>query len=286
MTFVGKVLVVLQVVLSLMFLGFAGAVFTVQTKWKDEATKQKQAAAAAQQNLQTIQADLTKQIEEKTAETKRQVDEANKFQAEAAGLTEKLTANEKQLAEVRTQLENAQALSKISGEEARARRDEVLSLRATIDSLHKTRNELIDQVRELSDKAFNYEVAMKAMNEKHKAVQEELALLQDIARKNDFNLDPKVYEKMQAPPPLVHGQVQDFKKATRNGSDDLVQVTLGSDDGLAKGHILFVYSSGERPKYLGKLKVQSLEPDSAVCVVIDKAKNGVIQKGDNVSSKL
>ena len=34
MTFVGKVLVIVQVVLSLCFMAFAGAVYTVQQNWK------------------------------------------------------------------------------------------------------------------------------------------------------------------------------------------------------------------------------------------------------------
>ena len=285
MTFVGKVLVVLQVVLSLVFMGFAGAVFTVQTKWRAEHDKQKQAATTAQQSLRTAEANMAKDKQDQVTLLKSQTDKASKFEADATSLGEKLAANEKQLAQVRTELENAQALSKISGEEARARRDEVLALRATIDSLHKSRNDLIEQARVLSDKVFNYDVAVKAMNERHNAALTEVALLQEIARKNNFNLDPKAYEKMQLPPPEVHGFVDSMKKAPRHG-DDLVQVTVGSDDGLAKGHVLFVYSTGERPKYLGKLRVEYLEPDTAVCVVIDKAKNGVIQKGDNVTSKL
>ena len=37
MTFLGKIVIVVQVVLSLMFMAFAGAVFSVQTNWKTRA---------------------------------------------------------------------------------------------------------------------------------------------------------------------------------------------------------------------------------------------------------
>jgi len=66
---------------------------------------------------------------------------------------------------------------------------------------------------------------------------------------------------------------------------------LGSDDGLSKGHQLFVYrfgtiENGNRPKYLGKIELVYVDPDKAVGTVIDAAKNGVIEKGDHVNSKL
>ena len=70
MTFLGKVLVVVQLVLSVMFMAFAGAVFTAQKNWRDDATKSKQSLVAAQSKatagrtamqsqIDTIQKDLT-----------------------------------------------------------------------------------------------------------------------------------------------------------------------------------------------------------------------------------
>ena len=38
MTFVGKMLIVLQLVLSLLFMAFAGAVSTVEKNWKQESS--------------------------------------------------------------------------------------------------------------------------------------------------------------------------------------------------------------------------------------------------------
>lgn len=285
MTSVGKILVVLQVVLSLLFMGFAGAVFTAQTSWKSEAKKHQDSASKTTAQLRQAEELAQKDKADLTGQLKAQTDKADAADALATGLKEKNAALEQQLAASRTEFENAQALAKIAGEEARARRDEASNLRAANDSLHKSRNELINQVRDLSDKLFNSDLTQKAMNEKQKEVLEETAIMKSMFRKQGLSLDPKEYEKMQSPPPLVQGQVDETKKNPRNGSD-LVQVTVGSDDGLAKGHVLYVYSSGERPKYLGKIRVEYLEPDMAVGIIIEKAKNGVIQKGDNVTSKL
>jgi len=285
MTTVGKILIVLQVVLSLLFMGFAGAVFTVQTKWREVAAQHEDAAKKATNELRNREEEFEKEKTEMVAQLKTQTDRAAQFEAQATGLKQENAAVTGQLASVRTELENAQALAKIAGEEARARRDEAMSLRTANESLHQSRSELIDKVRALSDETFNSSLVQKSLNLKHTELLDKYATLETIARKNGFDLDPKTYEKMQAPPPEVHGFVDSTKKAPRHGTD-LVQVTIGSDDGLAKGHLLYVYSTGDRPKYLGKIRVEYLEPDMAVGVVIDKAKNGVIQKGDNVTSKL
>lgn len=285
MTSVGKILVVLQVVLSLVFMGLAGAVFTTQTNWRTEANKQKESAKKLTGQIQQSDTQAAAEKAQHTADLKVQTDKASTFEAKATALGVEKEALEKQLAASRTEAETQQALAKIAGEEARARRDEAMNLRNANDSLHKSRNELINQVRDLTDKNFNSELAQKMMAEKHTELQEKTATIESMFRKQGYSLDPKDYEKMQAPPPLVQGLVDGTRKNPRNGSD-LIQITVGSDDGLAKGHILYVYSSGDRPKYLAKIKVEYLEPDMAVGVVIDKAKNGVIQKGDNVTSKL
>jgi hypothetical protein len=285
MTSVGKILVVLQVVLSLVFMGLAGAVFTSQTNWRAESKKQQDSAKKLTGQLQTTEQQAAAEKAAMGAQLKEQTDAAATQLAKATQLANDKEALEKQLAASRVEAETQQALAKIAGEEARARRDETNNLRKANDSLHKSRNELINQVRDLTDKNFNSELVQKTMAEKQKELLDETATMKQIFRKKGFSLDPKEYEKMQSPPPLVQGLVDNTRKNPRNGSD-LIQITVGSDDGLAKGHILYVYSSGDRPKYLGKIKVEYLEPDMAVGVVIDKAKNGVIQKGDNVTSQL
>ena len=39
-------------------------------------------------------------------------------------------------------------------------------------------------------------------------------------------------------------------------------------------------------KDLGKIRVVETWPDKAVCEVVNKTKNGIIQRGDNVTTKL
>ncbi len=70
---------------------------------------------------------------------------------------------------------------------------------------------------------------------------------------------------------------------------EFVEVSIGSDDGLLKNHLLDVYRSsaaGGAPKYLGKIKIVYVTNDRAVGQVVQAAKNGIIERGDNVTTRL
>jgi hypothetical protein len=63
----------------------------------------------------------------------------------------------------------------------------------------------------------------------------------------------------------------------------LVEVSLGSDDGLKAGHTLQVYR-GKR--YLGQITIRSTVPDRAIGQIDKQLQRGPIQMGDNVTTKL
>jgi len=64
-------------------------------------------------------------------------------------------------------------------------------------------------------------------------------------------------------------------------------LTIGSDDGLAPGHELFLFRTKPRPEYLGKIRVTTVDPDQAVGVVVGNTIQGKkIKEGDSVSSTI
>lgn len=60
---------------------------------------------------------------------------------------------------------------------------------------------------------------------------------------------------------------------------DLVEISIGSDDGLRKGHRLDVYREST---YLGRVAVRRTAPDRAVAEIIPAFHKGQIRKGDVV----
>jgi len=290
MSFVGKVLVVVQVVLSVCFMGFAGAVFTAQNNWRNESLKLKDNVASLQKSMNELESEFNNEKTEMTKELNKAQSEAETAKAANEALLAQTKTLQTQLDTARVERDTSVAQAETTGEEAKFRRQESDRQRVVNKSLHDTVNELRANIKGLEDTIFTQSIREKNLVAKHTKVVEELNYLNKIVA--NLGVDPKdpAIAGMQSPPPAVEGLIINTKKDKRNGTR-FVEVSLGSDDGLSKGHQLFVYrfgteANGNRPKYLGKIELVYVDPDKAVGTVIDAAKNGVIEKGDHVNSKL
>jgi len=79
-------------------------------------------------------------------------------------------------------------------------------------------------------------------------------------------------------PPKVDGEVLAVFE-----NKGLVEISIGADDGLKKGHVLQVYRGAV---YLGQIIIREIEPDRAVGEIDKKMQRGRIRGGDNVTTKL
>lgn len=62
---------------------------------------------------------------------------------------------------------------------------------------------------------------------------------------------------------------------------EMVEVSIGFDDGLRDGHLLDVTRSG---RYVTKLRVRRAEPNRAVAEILKDYNNMQIQEGDRVDT--
>ena len=84
-----------------------------------------------------------------------------------------------------------------------------------------------------------------------------------------------------ATPPAVEGVVLAVN------ADGLVEISIGSDDGLMKGHALEVVRRGSGVSvWLGRVEVTETSPDKAVCKVLPEFLQRPIQRDDRVTSRL
>ncbi|MFT5328358.1 MAG: hypothetical protein ACI8P0_006271 [Planctomycetaceae bacterium] len=286
MTFVGKLLVIIQLVLSICFMVLAGAVFTRHMTWM-------QTAKDLQVTVDNGMADYSRLEAEKNDEVKALKGGLAQVENDAADakaelrLAQNEIENQKILIDTqKTELNTQQALASISGDEAKIRREEALSGRRINEQLNAALNDQNQRVRQLEDELFNKEVGGKALEDKYNAMLRSLATLRKVLVANQLDPDPNKYARKLAPPPLVMGKVLDTKKSGRGTSRQLIEVSIGSDDGVTEGNLLFVYRIGEQNKYLGQIRLELVTPDRAVGVVVDRAKNGVIEREDYVTTKL
>src|SRR5580704_7568953 len=285
MSTVGKVLVVAQIAFSILLMAFAAGVGSVQTNWKKKADTAEKSLATTTKQLTDAKSLSQKDKDKAVATEKSLKDAANLAQGAADASKVQVKQLQGQLTQTRTELENMRAEAKIAGEEARSRRDEAVSMRQINAELHKTRDEQITLAHQYADKIVNLEQQSKAMTEKHNKLLNDFAILQKFIRIKGFDSDPREVAGLAEPAPIINGLVLSTKKGGRNGSD-LIEISLGSDAGLAKGHELFVYRADGKGKYLGKIRLDYVDYRTAVGVVVQSTKNGQIQVGDNVTTKL
>lgn len=285
MTFVGKLLVVIQLVLSICFMALAGAIYTRQQTWQ-------QAAFAAQERVEQLNTEL----EESETLLKAQITQVS---AERDAATDAKTVAENRLAQSEQQVVNLQndldtlnldfatqkALSDVTGVEATVRREEALTMRRINQQQADELNKQNARVRQREDENFNLEVERKNLVERYNELLANVATYRRVLAANGFSTDPKDYARTAAPTPLVFGEVVDTKKSGRAGRE-LIEVSIGSDDGVRQGTVLYVYRVGERNKYLGQIKLELVTPDRSVGKVVSRAKNGVIERKDYVTTRL
>ena len=282
MTTFGKILVVIHLVLSVIFMAFAGAVYTAQTNWMTKA----KTAATAQKKVETDYANLQDVADKERTAAKAVKDrleqQVTTLQGEKSGLemdNRIIVDDNKKLT---TMLDAEKELAKLNSEEANERSKESMLQREKNAQLNQTRDVVIAELKKLEDKVFAMELQKQQFGDKYAQLLRDYATVQRFLASKGLTTDPKQMLATTQPPTDVDGVVLEARKAEK-GSSEFVQISIGSDDDLRIGHVLTVYN---HDKYLGRIRLIRVTPDEAVGLVIEKAKNTTIQRGDNVTTKL
>ncbi len=312
MTFVGKVLVIVQVVLSLCFMAFAGAVYTVQEDWKtayekkvaelqtkdtlvqeqDEQisflNKNLAASGAIQENIQTYLDGIDQFLASQTGDDKIKTQlrllatRAQRAEQDKSTLEAEVAKKDLLLMTSKENYEKLETANKKVVDEAKERAQEATVFKQINQDLNGKVTALQNEVFDLSNQLFTLETDFKTAAVKQTSLLGRVAFLQDVIRKE--GIDEEEALAKTEPPPVVSGRVINMTPASRKGPE-FVEINLGSDDGLDEDHVLQVYSLQGRGQYLGKIKLVKVTHDRAVGEVILKTKNGIIRKDDNVTTK-
>ena len=288
MTFVGKMLVVLQLVLSLLFMAFAGAVATVEKNWRvefkstqDELNVEKDFHQTTQNSFNEYKNLSTATIADLDTQSKKRLADFNREKNRAENL-------QQQLNNLKTAHDTQRTVAQLEGDEAKFRRDEAVEQRQVNRALHENLVESVRTNRGLEDIIFDLRLQLGDREVRHLVILDELKTARVEARRKGGGLGTLPSADI-APPPPIDGKVQSARYGVGNRIL-YVEVSIGSDDGIKEGQQLTVYRPGNgkaiRTKYLGQIRIIQVFADKAVGTVQEKAKNGVITKGDNVTSKL
>ncbi|QDU79183.1 Chromosome partition protein Smc [Polystyrenella longa] len=289
MTTLGKTLTVIIALLSICLMMFASAVYTAGRNWRSEANGLREQLAGANQRiarseneLANVQMDLNQKFEEAN-------DRANKAEASVDQLQDENEQKENELVSTRQERDVSIRQSDIANQEAEFKRLEAERLRQVIAKLHTDINELSKQNRQSNDEVYNRDVEIATIKEKQSRLLFQYATLKEVLAHNNIDPDPETHKGLTAPPPSVEGLVLDTITITRNNTK-LVEVSVGSDDGLALGHKMYITrpqaADGTPAQYLGEVEIIKVTPDRSVGRLVLNTKNGIIARGDNVTTKL
>jgi hypothetical protein len=290
MHFVGKILVVLLFVLSIFFMAFAGVVYNAQMNWRTEAQNQKKNVDKVSGQLRDAQQEMENLKTASDKKVKEAEGIAQGLDAQNRGLQTDVTRLKKEVNDYAVARKTAGEQAVISGEEAVARVEESQNLRKINHDQTDQLNANFEEKTKLEDKLHNLEQQLELAKVKQKDSLYQISVFRQALEANGISADVNELAARTSPPPAVDGIIEDVKPAARLGASELVEISLGSDMGLKKGHQLTVYRSGlkggQRAKFLAKIVIVDTEAHRAVGQVLENSRNGVIQKGDNVTTKL
>lgn len=292
MSYVGKILVVIQVVMSLLFMAFAGAVYSVHQNWKGKFDAAQQTLQSTQESLRVAQEELTTAKRDFETRLAEQTQRATEFQARNTTLTNQYAALQEQYNLVEQQRQTQTGLAEAKAAEARFRQEEAEKQRIENRKLQTALDGTAAEVRDLKDELFTRNEDFRQLQRRYDGMLSKTAFLERVVASNNLETDPEVVDRMKSPPPPVQGLVLNLRK-NRANRVQFVEISIGSDDGLVRNHELDVVripsnvnGNGREAEWLGRVRVVDVFPDNAVCEVIQVAKNGIIEEGDNVTSKL
>ncbi len=281
MTFVGKILVILIMALSLVFLGVSVVAFTTATNWKTETAKQQDEVKKLQSQLATAKA-VDLDVQTKYAEAQKEHGAATKnHENQIAALKVDNEKGQNEITQARTALTDAQASAKLSLEETAAKATDVAKLREQLTAVTEQSNKFKIQQTDLNNEILNLRRMLDVAERNTKSLRETAAKFARVLTDKGLSTDIRLVQAGELPA-NVEGKVLKIDTTNRR-----MEISIGSDDGLSVGQELYLYRTTPTAEYLGKVKISLVEPDQAVATIIGNTVNGKkIKEGDDVASTI
>ncbi len=276
MNWLGRVFVIVIVVLSIMFMGLAMGVYATHKNWQQVAEKLNAELTKAKADNSQLITEHNRKVEELERENTAHEQQAVKLEAERVALME---GNQRMQTELDGLKQNqrdhiaavaaTQAINQGLATEVTGLRQQIRTAQQDRDKLFKT---ALDATEQLHEAAGEYNTA----RERSEQLTKQVAGMTSVMREK--GIDPATEPGSVVP--TVEGVVS---KIERKAGGQLVEVSIGADDGLKTGNTLEVSRSA---KYLGRVEIIETSPDKSVGRVDRRFQQGQIQEGDRVATRI
>jgi septal ring factor EnvC (AmiA/AmiB activator) len=275
MNLLGKIFAVSIAVLAIILMAFSMVVYTTHRNWKDDAEQLSDQLSQAQARNAQLESSYRSLDSQLKAEIEASLQEVRKLETERVELMGQNTAFQRELDQLRQRERTSTAAVASTQANNETLASEVNSLRGEIRENQSTRDSAFATMVSATDQLHQSQGRLSSLEERNRQLAQDLGGKIHLLREEgiDPDMDP------EAVVPGVRGQV----KATRQAAGtQLIEISIGSDDGLRTGNTVEVYR-GER--YLGRAEIIKTEPDRAVGRVLREFQQGQIQEGDHVATR-
>jgi hypothetical protein len=305
MTTVGKILVFVNLVFSLLVGAFAVVDYAARTRWakafeeltatnevlsksrnlyKDESEKRNK-------EIQKLNEDLARGAGEKIGMKRGEEPRAAELAIKALGSAQ---ARIKSLEDANRNLREGQNTAKreaakwettavLAQKGVKTREDDFKKMRELLATETEANTKLQGQLNDLLDKKVLAEIERRTAQERAEELSKQVeGLAREITRlRAAGSAAPGAQVRGANPPPEdLEGLVKQTDPAS-----GLVMITLGSDAGLARGQTLEVFRFSPVPKYLGTIRIEKVWHKEAAGQATGRLA-APIQVGDRVASRI
>jgi hypothetical protein len=197
-----------------------------------------------------------------------------------SSLETKLAKAEQELSEKEAELRSLQSVEgqaaealKLAQQDLQAKQAEINKLRQDIREVRADRDKQFEMVVKYTDQLHAAEGVKRNLEERRDTLLADLARYKKVMDRVGLTPDTNI----DGIAPQLDGII------TAVGEKNLIEVSLGWDDGLRVGHRLEVFRDNT---YLGHATVLKTDPDRSVAKVDEKSQRGLIKVEDRVATKL
>lgn len=275
MNFLGKILTVSILLMSLIFMMASVAVYATHRNWRDHSAKLKEQVNSAQNKNRQLETELAELLNQLTLERAARASAIAQLETRSQDLTGQLQRATTELQKLQSE-EAAQIAMLDQAQKAQSGMlSETTRLREDVLKSQQARDEQFRRAVDLQDLLNKNKIALEAVEQRDQELSARVANMKLLMEKG--GLDES--DALTNVPPKVDGVVTAVRE-----NNKLVEISLGTDEGLRSGHELDVFRSGGT--YLGRVVIRHTSSDRSVSEVIPDFRRGLIREGDRVITKV
>jgi len=283
---IGRIFVVVNLVLAAAFLGFASANLANAHKWRSMADTTQTELASTKKQLQeeiaklSAERDAAKGLQSAAIEEKKSLTAAKEgLVQDLARLRDEKSALDERVGSIASTLENYDQRSTQLAQDLKAATDDRVSAN------NEKRDAMTEREAALQAKR-DAEAAKAAAERKITDLEKSLAMAtENIGRQDTLiaayaEVSGLTLEQVGGQIPTIQGAVVGVME---QGGQSLVHLNVGRNEGLKRGFMMYIYSSGQLK---GRARVEVVNDATATAVLLDPVEGRKVAQGDRATTRI